>query len=342
MEMKDRALSQSIPPFSHPQLTSTMSEISASIEETKYEPTIPAIYGYDLITELEIATNQSYHSFSSFNSAIRIKLGLKPLKLGPETSSAQVAEDNLKRQREEEAKKAREEAIKNKIAKSKNKRELVKSLPGKGLGEASDGEDDVDDVYKWTQRNKSKEKERQAAAAARREKELQELDEAYQAEYGEEQLSGLRVGHDLDDFGEGEERILTLKDSSILENEEEGDELINIQMSERERLEKNLENKKKKNRPVYSGFDDDEFTGKKKSLLSQYDEVLGTESGNDGFVLGKVSRGPKTGVDRSGSSSGYSGLSAKEIMNQKLKESAIALTYNSTCSPILLRLIVTP
>ncbi|KAF9378833.1 hypothetical protein CPB97_009305 [Podila verticillata] len=274
-----------------------MSEISASIEET---------------------------------NAIRIKLGLKPLKLGPETSGAQVAEDNLKRQREEEAKKAREEAIKNKIAKSKNKRELVKSLPGKGLGEASDGEDDVDDVYKWTQRNKSKEKERQAAAAARREKELQELDEAHQAEYGEEQLSGLRVGHDLDDFGEGEERILTLKDSSILENEEEGDELINIQMSERERLEKNLENKKKKNRPVYSGFDDDEFTGKKKSLLSQYDEVLGTESGNDGFVLGKVSHGPKTGVERSGSSSGYGGLSAKEIMNQKLKESAIALTYNKT------------
>ncbi|KAG0339813.1 hypothetical protein BG000_001280 [Podila horticola] len=274
-----------------------MSEISASIEET---------------------------------NAIRIKLGLKPLKLGPETSSAQVAEDNLKRQREEEAKKAREEAIKNKIAKSKNKRELVKSLPGKGLGEASEGEDDVDDVYKWTQRNKSKEKERQAAAAARREKELQELDEAYQAEYGEEQLSGLRVGHDVDDFGEGEERILTLKDSSILENEEEGDELINIQMSERERLEKNLENKKKKNKPVYSGFDDDEFTGKKKSLLSQYDEVLGTESGNDGFVLGKINRGPKTGVDRSGSSSGLGGLSAKEIMNQKLKESAIALTYNKT------------
>ncbi|KAF9302068.1 hypothetical protein BGZ74_005899 [Mortierella antarctica] len=274
-----------------------MSEISASIEET---------------------------------NAIRIKLGLKPLKLGPETSGAQVAEDNLKRQREEEAKKAREEAIKNKIAKSKNKRELVKSLPGKGLGEISDGEEDVDDVYKWTQRNKSKEKERQAAAAARREKELQELDESYQAEYGEEQLSGLRVGHDMDDFGEGEERILTLKDSSILENEEEGDELINIQMSERERLEKNLENKKKKNKPVYSGFDDDEFTGKKKSLLSQYDEVLGTESGNDGFVLGKVNRGPKTGVDRSGSSSGLGGLIAKEIMNQKLKESAIALTYNKT------------
>ncbi|KAF9190905.1 hypothetical protein BGZ51_008054 [Haplosporangium sp. Z 767] len=274
-----------------------MSEISASIEET---------------------------------NRIRLSLGLKPLKLGPETSSAQVAEDNLKRQREEEAKKARDEAIKKKIAKSKNKRELTKVIAGKGLGEASD-EDDTDDVYKWTMKSRNKEKQRQAAEAARREKELQELDEIYQAEYNEDQLSGLRVGHDMSDFAEGEERILTLKDSTILENEEEGDELINIQMSEKQRLEKNLENLKKKNKPVYSGFDDDEFVlGKKKNILSQYDEVLGVESGNEGFVIGKVKR-PQVGrADGSTSAQSQGGLSAKEVMNQKLKESAIALTYNKT------------
>ncbi|KAF9428406.1 hypothetical protein BGZ94_002506 [Podila epigama] len=265
-------------------------------------------------------------------NALRIKLGLKPLKLGPETSSSKVAEDNLTRKREQEAKEAREQAIKNKIAKAKNKRELVKSLSGKGLGEVDEDEDDITDVYKWTLRNKNKEKERQAAEAARRERELRERDEEYQAEYGEDQLTGLRVGHDMSDFGEGEERILTLKDSTILENEEEGDELINIQMSERERLEKNIENKKKKNRPVYSGFDDDEFvTGKKKSLLSQYDEELGIDSGNDGFILGQATaRKPKADANRSSLSSAQSGLNAKEIMNQKLKESAISLTYNKT------------
>ncbi|KAF9910848.1 hypothetical protein EC991_005311 [Linnemannia zychae] len=275
-----------------------MSEISASIEET---------------------------------NRIRLSLGLKPLKVGPEKSSDQVAEDNLKRHREEEAKKANEEAVKSRIAKFKNKKELNKSLSGKGLGEASD--DDDDDLYKWTMKSRTKEKQRQAAAAAKREKELQELDEAYQAEYDEDQLSGLRVGHDMSDFAEGEERILTLKDSTILENEEEGDELINIQMTEQQRLEKNLENKKKKNRPVYSAYDDDEFTfGKKKNLLSQYDEVLGTEQGNDGFVIGKatkINRGGAGGLAGS-SSQNTAGLSAKEIMNQKLKESAIALTYNKT------------
>ncbi|KAF9099428.1 hypothetical protein BGX23_002446 [Mortierella sp. AD031] len=276
-----------------------MSEISASIEET---------------------------------NRIRLSLGLKPLKVGPETTSAQVAEENLTRHREDEAKKAREEAIKSKISKYKNKKELNKTLAGKGLGEASDDDDDGD-LYKWTMKSRAKEKERQAAAAAKREKELRELDEAYQAEYDEDQLSGLRVGHDMDDFAEGEERILTLKDSTILENEEEGDELINIQMTEQQRLEKNLENKKKKNRPVYSAYDDDEFTfGKKKNLLSQYDEVLGTEQGNDGFVIGKatkVNRGAVGGMAGSGSQHN-GGLTAKEYMNQKLKESAIALTYNKT------------
>ncbi|KAF9111556.1 hypothetical protein BGX27_004746 [Mortierella sp. AM989] len=264
-------------------------------------------------------------------NALRAKLGLKPLKEGPETSSAKMAEDNLRRQREEEAQKARDNETKNRIAKAKNRRELNKVVAGKGLGEASD--DEGDDVYKWTQKSRVKEKERQAAEAAKREKELQELDNAYQVEYDEDQLSGLRVGHDMSDFLEGEERILTLKDSTILENEQDGDELINIQMSEQQRLEKNLENKKKKNRPVYSGFDDDEFVlGKKKNILSQYDEVLGTESGNDGFVIGKIRR-PQQGAESMGVSSSQhdnGGLSVKEVMNKKLKEAAIALTYNKT------------
>ncbi|CAO3569717.1 unnamed protein product [Mortierella alpina] len=182
-------------------------------------------------------------------------------------------------------------------------------------------------------KSRSKEKERQAAAAAKRERELQELDDASLAEYDESQLSGLRVGHDMSDFAEGEERILTLKDSTILENEEEGDELINIQLAEKQRLDKNLENKKKKNRPVYSAYDDDEFgSGKKKNLLSQYDEELGIESGHDGFVLGSAKRTQRLADGQNGSASQQSGggLSAKEIMEQKLKKSAIDLTYNKT------------
>ncbi|CAG8515278.1 7446_t:CDS:10 [Dentiscutata erythropus] len=67
----------------------------------------------------------------------------------------------------------------------------------------------------------------------------------------------MQVVHDISEFQDGEERILVLKDSSILENEEEGDQLVSIQLEEQQRLKKNLENKKKK--PVYTGYDDEEF-----------------------------------------------------------------------------------
>ncbi|KAF9969578.1 hypothetical protein BGZ73_008030 [Actinomortierella ambigua] len=272
-----------------------MSEISASIEET---------------------------------NKIRAALGLKPLKVGPETTKEEQAEKNLKKLKEEEARKAREEEIKAKIAKSKYKRDLNKTLAGKGLGEADDDEDADMDVYQWTMRSRQREKE----AAARRARELQEMDEAYQHEtYDESQLTGLKVGHDISDFAEGEERILTLKDSRILEeNDEEGDELINIQMSEQKRLETNLENKKKIKQPVYNAYDDDEFTmGKKKNILSQYDEVLGEETKTEGFVIGKKPT-QRQGAGAAGALGGPVGGSpadARERMMQKLKASAVDLSY---------------
>ena len=56
---------------------------------------------------------------------------------------------------------------------------------------------------------------------------------------------------------------------------EEGDRLVSIQLEEKQRLKKNLENKKKK--PLYTGYDDEEFLiggGQKKTWLSHYDEEI--------------------------------------------------------------------
>ncbi|GBC04195.1 hypothetical protein RclHR1_05560015 [Rhizophagus clarus] len=103
----------------------------------------------------------------------------------------------------------------------------------------------------------------------------------------------MQVAHDISDFQDGEERILVLKDSSILENEEEGDQLISVQLEEQQKLQKNLENKKKK--PIYTGYDDEEFNFggggiPKKGLLSHYDEEIEGDKrmsfmlGNDGTV----------------------------------------------------------
>ena len=66
---------------------------------------------------------------------------------------------------------------------------------------------------------------------------------------------------------------------------EEGDQLVSIQLEERKKLKKNLENKKKK--PIYTGYDDEEFNFggggiPKKNFLSHYDEEI---EGNKRMVI---------------------------------------------------------
>lgn len=109
-----------------------------------------------------------------------------------------------------------------------------------------------------------------------------------------EDLAGLKVSHDFEEMEDGEARILTLKDSRILDNEGSPcsfvghlhltdefssfveDELQNVEMAEDERTKKSNEMKIK--RRDYTGYDDDEFTdgtqGMKRSLLAKYDEFL--------------------------------------------------------------------
>ena len=113
----------------------------------------------------------------------------------------------------------------------RNKRELNARLKGATLGDA-DG--DADDTLKWIKRSKKKEKE----LAKKRQEELESRDRAFQDEYTEsehfpglslsfqsltnrlsEDLAGLKVSHDFEELAEGEDRILTLKDSRILDNE---------------------------------------------------------------------------------------------------------------------------
>ena len=105
-------------------------------------------------------------------------------------------------------------------------------------------------------------------------------------------LVGLKVSHDFGDMDDGDARILTLKDSRILDNEgtDESslltsyptlivflteDELQNVEMAEEDRHKKNMELKIKKR--DYTGYDDDEFVEgnlMKRSILSKYDEEL--------------------------------------------------------------------
>ena len=162
---------------------------------------------------------------------IRLSLGLKPLKVDTETPAtsgkpADTAPDNSveaqerravenwkKRQDDvdkENARKARIEGIK----KARDAEKRFAKLEGKGLGEVDENEEDT---MTWVRKMKKRQKKLAEKMAKEMEEELQRA-AAEKKEYTAEDLTGVRVGHDLGDL-DGEGTVLTLKDTTIEENE---------------------------------------------------------------------------------------------------------------------------
>ncbi|KAL5046823.1 hypothetical protein BDW71DRAFT_181222 [Aspergillus fruticulosus] len=218
------------------------------------------------------------------NNKIRAALGLKPLPVpgvdatGPsfkesnndsadeepastiETREAAASENWKKLQDEANAKKKREE----RNAAIKRARELAQrnaKLEGTTLGESADADMDT---KTWLLQAKKKQKKIERERARKLAEELEERQRV--AEYTASDLAGIKVGHEIEDFGGGEDHVLTLKDTTIDENEEEGDELENIDLRDREKAAEKLELKKRK--PVYDPTE--ENTG----ILAQYDEEI--------------------------------------------------------------------
>ncbi|ORX94711.1 SART-1 protein [Basidiobolus meristosporus CBS 931.73] len=246
---------------------------------------------------------ESSLSFEETNK-LRISLGLKPLEPGKGSTKDRAAEENYTKYQEEQAAKSATQEVKARI----EKRKLNEKLSGQGLGD----EADVDDTLDWVKKSRQREKE----LAKKRMQELNnldaELEQSAKVKYSGDSLSGMKVAHNLGDFESGEV-ILTLKDSNILE--ENGDELSNIQLEEQEKLRQNIENKKK--RPIYTGYDDEEFQGdigQKRSILSHYDEEIDGPK-KDFFVLN--SKG-EASLDRE---------REREEVAAKLKSQAVTLSF---------------
>jgi U4/U6.U5 tri-snRNP-associated protein 1 len=222
------------------------------------------------------------------NNKIRVALGLKPLPVpgaaapeGPifkeskdsadeeepgstlESREALGYQNFQKLQDDAEAKRKRQE----KNAAIKRARDLAQrdaKLEGKGLGEAEIGELDT---KAWLSQHKKMTKKIEKERARKLAEELAERDRA--AEYTAADLAGVRVAHEMGDFDEGTEgQVLTLKDATIDENEEEGDELENLDLVDQDKLKERLELKKK--RTAYNPMEGD-GTG---SILAQYDEEI--------------------------------------------------------------------
>ncbi|RHZ39243.1 hypothetical protein DYB26_004840 [Aphanomyces astaci] len=203
---------------------------------------------------------------------LRISMGLKPLRL---TNASKEKEVNLSKSREDVAEEARQKALTDALAKSKQKRQFTEKLKGQSLGETlKQADGGRASALDWVRQSRTKKAAAPASSAPSA------------STYGAADLKGLTVAHDARAFDEGDEVILTLKDQRVLTDDRNdvndgGDELENVDMRDEDRRLEREARLKRASGPVYSGFDDDEFTtilGPKKAtkkpvrLLAQYDE----------------------------------------------------------------------
>jgi U4/U6.U5 tri-snRNP-associated protein 1 len=262
---------------------------------------------------------------------IRLAIGLPPLPGGGPTfkpshesdSSSEEEEQgstlesraaegygNWKKLQESAEAKAKREAKLEAIKKARDAAQKNVHLEGKGLGEADESTEL--DTKSWLIQQKKRQKRlaREREKAEKLEAELRAREEAVQ--YTGKDLAGVKVAHEVDAFEDGNEQVLVLKDTTIEENEEEGDELENLEIRERERLGERLDLKKKK--PVYDPNDVEEDG--KTVLLKQYDEA----------IEGKKRK--RFTLDETGSTVEAKETS-KQTVGESLKRQAISLDFLS-------------
>lgn len=267
----------------------------------------------------KVEDNEGAESMSiEETNALRAKLGLAPLETGTETrDDGQImgADGTAFKHTPAESitDKKKSEKLKQKIEERRAKRAIDDRLKKvKGLGES---DSDEDDVQKWVQKSRKLEKR----AAKRKEAELRRKDQEEQEEarriieeerkikaYQGNALAGMTVRHDLENFTEGKDVILTLDDARILDEESgqaEKDVLINVNMVDNERAKKFIsDTKKSKNKSDYNPLEkfdeEDEFGGfKEKKTLSKYDEVIDEKHGQKRFKIGQDGAIDTTMVD---------------------------------------------
>lgn len=168
---------------------------------------------------------------------IRLSLGLKPLKVdsGPTLDSAgketfdettegreRLAVDNWKKHEEAAEKEAARKRRADDIKKARDAAHRFRALEGKGLVDDDDeemAEGKTEDATTWVKKMKKRQKKLAEKMAQEKEEELERAAKELK-EYTAADLQGVKVGHDIDEFGElAGETILTLKDATIDEME---------------------------------------------------------------------------------------------------------------------------
>ncbi|KAK3736823.1 hypothetical protein RRG08_000574 [Elysia crispata] len=250
--------------------------------------------------EAQVSGDGSSLSVAETNR-LRAQLGLKPLDI-PEAADGEDSKpkksDGVHAPAINMGEKRKADQLREKLSTRKEKRSIEKKLlEVKGLGDSDSGDEGA---AAWVQKSRKIQKEKELAE--KRAKVLEEMDEDFgigglveeefkrekdkKQAYRSQDLSGLRVEHAMDKFEEGRGVILTLKDKGILD-EEQDDVLVNVNIEDDERAEKNIENKKKK--PDYKPYDEPEYDEygmmKPTSMLSKYDEEI-EGAKKESFTLG--------------------------------------------------------
>ncbi|KAJ4991023.1 U4/U6.U5 tri-snRNP-associated protein snu66 [Stagonosporopsis vannaccii] len=186
-----------------------------------------------------------------------------------------AAHDNwLKLNAEQEAKKKREERAAA-IKKERERAARTAKLEGKGLADDNNDDDDM----AWLKGSKKRQKKIMKAEQMQKELEERERQAREAMQYTENDLAGVKVGHEVDQFDDGEDQILVLKDTAV--DAEDDDELEAVALKERERLQERLDSKKRKR-----AYDPNDENGQK-SILAQYDEEIEGKKGTTFTLDGK-------------------------------------------------------
>jgi U4/U6.U5 tri-snRNP-associated protein 1 len=184
-----------------------------------------------------------------------------------ESREAQAYENYRKNIEAEEAKKKREERSAA-IKKARDKAQRFAVLEGKGLADADDGAEV--DTKTWLKNQKKRQKDISKARKLAEEQAAAEEATRSKIQYTADDLAGIKVGHEASTFLDGDDKILTLKDVGVLDEDDDQDVLENQDLRDREALQEKLDLKKKK--PLYDPNDIDE-TGER-SILAQYDDEI--------------------------------------------------------------------
>jgi U4/U6.U5 tri-snRNP-associated protein 1 len=225
---------------------------------------------------------------------IRALLGMKPLDM---SNGAQPTVVIATSAAEHEA----SDAVRARVEKAKRERETAQLRKAQSLGQVLKTNEQLS-AADWVSQSRKQASAPGAGAGAGANRGAQGRSAA--GAYTARDLAGLRIRHDADSFVEGGEgTVLTFADRGVLDSvaqgqlglaDEEGDELVNVELGEQERVQQAIERKRAAKRPMYSGVDDEEFvesgrvppreTSNGRPVLAQYDRDI------DGNLVGEKGR----------------------------------------------------